>query len=268
VIAAAYQKSTSAIRAHIVGLREATDELHRACSSDSYGFAIDLHFNGRHVYGNRDTGAEGVADEIIRGLRLKTWSAIFQRLNIRRLMASKRVAELDKALSGGEGADQFPEPTPDMIENVAAGYIASAHEFLEEAVAEEYDHWRPRSDYKRNDDWKINRKIIRSYTVDRDWSGRWRCNHYAESHVRALDNIFHLLAGLGPVKDYKGELASAIETTKDNSGAGETQFFKFKCYNNGNLHLEFRRQDLLDLFNQIASKRDRIGQKKGTTPAA
>jgi hypothetical protein len=50
-------------------------------------------------------------------------------------MSAKRVEELDRTLRGesytrgGDGrdrADELPEPTPEMIENVCAGYLMSS----------------------------------------------------------------------------------------------------------------------------------------------
>lgn len=43
-------------------------------------------------------------------------------------------------------------------------------------------------------------------------------------------------------------------------GVGETEYFKFKCYKNGNLHLEFKRSDLVDTLNQIAGDNSQLGR--------
>src|SRR5690606_15500029 len=108
--------------------------------------------------------------------------------------------------------------------------------------------------YRRNSEWKLNRKIIRPHVIRYECyrTAYYRCTHYAASHVTALDNIFHMLDGKGPVKEYKGSLVSAIEASED--GTGETEYFRFRCCKNGNLHLEFKRADLLALFNRIAGK--------------
>ena len=253
-----YRDATAKIRELAASLDNETGRIKEAFAAESsYDFGISLHYR---------SSSESI-DAILHQMKLSAWGAIIEKLNIRRLMSSKRIAELDHALGRGsrnyygqEAPPDFPEITPENIIAVAQGYIMSATEFLEEAVVEEYEFWRPsrhRADYKRNSDWKLNRKIIRPWIVERNYGGGFRCNYSNGSHVTALDNIFRMLDGKGPVEEYKGPLSSAIETCPD--GKGETEMFKFKCYGNGNLHLEFKRQDLLDLFNSIAGKSDRLG---------
>lgn len=259
-LAAVYRESTAKLSEAILTIGEQCERLRDAFGQDyHYRFDLDIKQSSHSVRCNE----EGVA-QIIHNMKLEAWSVIIEKLNIRRLMSSKRVEELSAALHGGRGSDEFPDITPENIRQVAAGYAMSATEFLEEAVVEEYDFWRPNKrshDYVRNSEYKLNRKIIRHWMVERiGWGHGWRCNYQNEKHVTALDSIFHMLDGRGAVKEYKGPLASAIETEK--AGQGETDLFRFKCFKNGNLHLEFKRQDLLDLFNQIASKRDRLGQDK------
>jgi hypothetical protein len=259
-LAAVYRESVASLRFHLEGIEQATSALRKAFDDESgYNFGVHIeHGSGQRSYRSH------TADEISQRMKLAAWKAIIQKLNIRRLMSSGRAKELDEALSGGKGAEEFPDITPETIQQVAAGYCMSANEFLEEAIAEEYRYWRPGrryANYKRNSDWKLNRKIIQTYCVEAGYGGKWRCNYHNQQHVTALDSIFHMLAGRGPVKEYKGPLASAIEETPLHEKAGETEFFKFRCNANGNLHLEFKRQDLLDLFNSIAGKRDRLGHE-------
>ena len=59
-----------------------------------------------------------------------------------------------------------------------------------------------------------------------------------------------MIDGKPPVKTYHGELYDAITDSPD--GNGKTQYFKFKCYLNGNLHLEFLRADLVVKLNAVA----------------
>ena len=246
-MAAVYMASVAKIRAAAELLTEAGSDL-RGAFRDNYRFGVNLYYSSRHYDSNQ-------VEMVIEQMKLDAWAAIIDRMNITRLMSSKRVQEMRDALNG-RGDVKFPDITPDTIRSVAAGYVMSAQEFLEEAVREEYDHWRgrPGSKYKRNDFFKLNPKIIATYMVEPAWKANtFRCQYTRTPHITALDSIFHALAGLGQVKEFKGELASAIEMTE--GGVGETQFFKFRCHKNGNLHLEFKRRDLLDLFNQIASRK-------------
>lgn len=225
-----------------------------------YDFDVSLHYRGR---------GESI-EQVLKSMKLAAWRAILDRLKIRSVMSSKRVRELDSALSG-DPADAFPEIDPDNIEDVARGYVMSAIDFLEEAVAEEYEFWRPNlhvrnERYVRNDgsEFALQAKIIKGWMVERcNWGNtKWRPRYGNESHIRALDNIFHMLDDKGPLTTYMGELGAAISNS---DGTGETDYFKFKCFQNGNLHLWIRRNDLLDKFNQIAG-RNRLKQPKGCKP--
>ena len=46
------------------------------------------------------------------------------------------------------------------------------------------------------------------------------------------------------------QLIDAIEAAKD--GTGETEYLRFRCFRNRNLHLEFKRLDLVAKLNAIA----------------
>lgn len=211
-MAAEYRDATAKIREAVNVLGEQCERLQTAflCDGryDRFTFAIEL------LYGS-DSRSQTI-DAILQKMKLAAWGAIIERLNIRRLMSSKRIAQLNEALGNGSGRGyyrgdgeertEFPDITPENIVAVASGMVSSANEFLEEAVAEEYDHWRPRytDEYKtnRNGFYKLTPKLIKGYTVQSGYGAKgYRCNYDAERHVTALDNIFHMLDGKGPVKE-------------------------------------------------------------------
>ncbi len=78
----------------------------------------------------------------------------------------------------------------------------------------------------------------------------FRVDHYRELHIRAIDNVFHALDCNGTIKTHRGPLIDAIEAVKD--GTGGTDYFRFRCFRNRNLHLEFKRLDLVAKLNAVA----------------
>ena len=78
--------------------------------------------------------------------------------------------------------------------------------------------------------------------------------HHREQNIRGIDNVFHALDGNGTVHTHRGPLVDAINQC-GREGKGETQYFKFKCFTNRNLHLEFKRLDLVAKLNQVAGGR-------------
>ena len=85
------------------------------------------------------------------------------------------------------------------------------------------------------------------------WTKTYRVAYGRSRDVlRAMDNVFHLLDGQGTVKTTEGPLVDAINACPVDVGEGETVYFRFKCYRNRNLHLEFKRMDLVQKLNAVA----------------
>jgi len=256
-LANTYQAAIVKIREHAAAIGAASDSLVNAFGETGrYRFSIHLSQSSYSNSSTIDASDANQVDAMIERMKRAAWGAIIEKLAIKRLMSAKRVKELDEALDGRSKVE-WPEISADTIRSVAAGYVGSANEFLEEAIREEYDFWKPweNTKYKTNSKpFKLGKKVIKQYMVELGWSRTgYRLRYDRSNHITALDSIFNMLAGNGPVRDYKGALATAIEAG-DSTGSGETEFFKFKCYKNGNLHLEFRRSDLLDMFNRIAGR--------------
>jgi hypothetical protein len=58
----------------------------------------------------------------------------------------------------------------------------------------------------------------------------------------------------------RSPLVAAIEAAED--GHGETAYFKFKCHKNRNLHLEFKRLDLVKQLNGLATGEYVLGREE------
>lgn len=87
--------------------------------------------------------------------------------------------------------------------------------------------------------------------VENRYSGKgFQTSYRNRAHLDNLENIFRMLAGQGPREGHTSELVAAIE--REESGTGKTEFFEFKAFKNGNLHLVFLNEKLLTEFNRIA----------------
>ena len=140
------------------------------------------------------------------------------------------------------------------------GTLAKMGQYIEDAVREVYDYLRPSPECWRFKEYNTNQKsqfelsdrVILSGAIDTYRGNHFSVNHYRHDMIRAIDNVFHTLDGKGLVKTYDGELCNAIEKCLRTEGGGLTTYFEFKCFKNGNLHLKFRRPDLVARLNQIA----------------
>lgn len=262
-MARVYQESLPKIKAAMLEIESALADMERAFQPE-YGGQFDLRVQLGHSNNGVDFGAEGferVADRFKR----RAWALLIQKLGIRKLMSSKRAAELDSALRDerysrhdGDEPALLPEINVDTLYSVLSGMVSSADEFMAEAIHEEYDFWKPerKSEYKTNSGtFALGEKVIRGWMVEFEtWGGkRFRPHYNNEKHLIAIDNIFHRLDGKGVPSGYGGPLVDAIKTCGE-GGIGETEYFKFRCFKNGNLHLWFKRRDLLQRFNQTCGR--------------
>lgn len=262
-MAEVYQRTTAKIVELANQMKAECQELHDLFVSNgaySYDFKLDLRYHSQN-YEHDDIL------EIIKRMKRDAWECLIRKLDVRKIMSKNKQDMLDAQLEGkSEYYDrtqglsvplgELPEITADNIVQVLTGLIESSGSMIEEKIREEYDFWKThRSDgYKTNDPNILGEKVIRGWLVRREgWRTEyWNVVYQNEAHLQSLDHIFHLLDGKGIPQEYGGQLVAAIKACGDD-GAGETQYFKFKCFRNGNLHLRFKNLELLAEFNRIAA---------------
>jgi hypothetical protein len=204
-------------------------------------FGIGFRYDGRE-WSATD------AEKMFALMKRRAWRILIEKLGLRNIMSVKRRAEVDRQIKEGE----CPEITEDSIIDVLMGLAEQASDFATEAAKEVFEILRPHnSGYKTNDAFRVGRKVILTWFVERAYYNTpFRPNYHREQHLIAIDGIFHLLDGKGVMRQHQGPLVTAIKASRD--GTGETEYFKFKCYKNSNLHLEFKRLDLVQQLNLLA----------------
>jgi hypothetical protein len=188
--------------------------------------------------------------ESIDKIRIKIWQTIINKSEIRRFLSIKEAEALDAKLEKG----LFPEVTIEEIYNVVRSAMSNIQNFAGDMVVEAFHFLRPRNNgYKNNIKFQgeLGNKIILHWVDRRYLSDKYSVKYHYQKEVRAVDNVFHALDGKGFTASYYGDLYNAIEGC---TGSGETEYFRFKCYMNGNLHLEFKRMDLVKKMNAIVTK--------------
>jgi hypothetical protein len=242
-----YQQAVSAVEQAYSLLNIAQQRLKSAFTDGSFDVIRRNSYNG-------PTPEE--AAKVIEDLKRQAWRVIVDRLEIRRILSIKRREDLDKQLYESRDAQPLPEITEAAILSMLQDGMAKAADYAREAVFEVFDWLRPHyghtSDLKTNEKWRIGKKVIIGWMVEPGWGrgGKFRVRYNSEKNLTALDNVFHMLDGRGPLKTHHGPLYDAIAVSED--GTGETDFFKFKCCKNNNLHLEFKRPDLVQKINAMA----------------
>ena len=252
-LAEAYSREVS----RILQLRE---ELLDSAAALSEAFRGESESLVRDAFSVRVLVAEEDTEEGIRqALKQVAWRVIFSKTGIRKVMSVARRKEMDSVLWASPGdprVAELPEISAEAIVDMVSGMAASVEDFLEEAIQEVYNFLKPgREDpYRTNvaNRWKLSRKVIISGGVEKcAWRESFSVRYSMSAVLEALSRVFSLLDGKGIGASYYGELADAVETCTAQAPRAETEYFRIRCCQNGNLHIEFRRQDLLDRFNQL-----------------
>lgn len=196
---------------------------------------------------------------ILHKLKCNAWRAIINRLQIRRIMSNKAWKELDEKLDDHK---RVPALTVQNIADLLSTYQQKAGKFLEEAILEVYDALRPHDGY-RGSRYKTNQKNARAEigkqiilaSMIHEYQAGFNVNSRDEQTLVSLDLVFANLDGFNVPEGYRSPLVDAIQTTwkqEEERKTAETDYFKTKLYKNGNIHLEFKRLDLLAKFNAVA----------------
>lgn len=249
-----YEEASATIRGAFAQVAAAEAVLNETFCMDSYK-SIDA--SGHRFNFNAPE------DALVR-MRHDVWRAIVERLEVRRMMSIARAAELDRQLDRLE----LPEITERSVSELVLGFQANLDVMLAEAVEEVFAWLRPRrSQYKTNSELEVPERVVLTGAVDR-WdkiTTSWRVYYRREQEFTALENVFTALDGRGQItKTHYSAISTAIKAPGFD-GVGETPYFAFRTWKNGNMHLRFKRLDLLARFNAIAGGR-RLRPARAASP--
>lgn len=119
--------------------------------------------------------------------------------------------------------------------------------------------------YKRHKDaaFRVPKKVVISYATSLWIGGKLVVNHNAYSRIDDIDRIFKTLAG---EKFKSHDLIAAMGASwQENDCLHECELYKARGYKNGNIHLEFKRDDLLERANDIIAQWYGEGKLGGKT---
>lgn len=199
--------------------------------------------------GNRDV------DDSLVAMRRRVWESIAERTGVKQVMSMRAAESFDREVNSHD-------PPPITEENIAkwtTHMMSNIGAMHEEAVREVFDWLRPRAvsraaEYKTNEREVIGDRVVLTWMVEHAWgrAGYFQVRYDRESNLTALENVFTALDGKGMANKgtWGSKLSDAIKAAAN--GVGETEYFAFKCFRNHNLHLRFKRPDLVAKINQIA----------------
>lgn len=239
-LVAVYEKAEADIRASFGTIDAALKRLNQTTAGD-YGF----HLKNR--YGRVETNWDE-PDDVLKELRRQVWSKLLERMQVRKAMSIQAWEDLNKQVD----REDPPAITIENVEGLIEQMRDDIPSMLEAAVKEVFEYLRPRnSRFKTNTEFEIGERVVLSYFVESSWQG-WRVDYQREQWLIALENVFALLDGrVRQDTGYYSDLSQAIKACKGECHGG-TELFEFRGYKNRNLHLRFKRMDLVKKLNAVA----------------
>ena len=198
-------------------------------------------------------GEERAVERVVAEMTRRAWSVLVDRMELRRILSIKEYDKLQRDLAH----EKWPPLTLENVRQFSKQFRDKAPDMLRDAVCEVFEWLRPHErDHvhrlKTNTELEIGPKAILSGVIDTSWNlSGWHVSYYRSQNLLALERVFHALDGRGLTsKTWQSDLQTAIERV---SPVGETSLFKYKACRNGNLHLSFKRLDLLAKLNACAA---------------
>ena len=176
------------------------------------------------------------------------WRHAFNQIGLLQYMDAQAKHEFEKDLD-----KDAPEFTLENIKTTFFSAAADADKMFARGIVNTF-HWLS-SDHKTNTNspFKINPKAIMKYMVLTNYSGGLRISYHGEKQER-INDIDRVIKTLDRKKHQPRELETAINATFSHETVYEDDYYRIKGFKNGNMHFEFKRQDLLDKVNLIIAK--------------
>jgi predicted RNA methylase len=200
-------------------------------------------------------------------LTLRCWHYVVDRCGLRQLMDAKAKEELDGQLryvterSRGRNdlitdEELAKGPPPFTEENVTATirrFSADAGMIWRRGIANAFSQFDRR--FRSHDGFKVGHRVILTYFVDS--GGYLRTYDKSAELFRDIERTFQILDGVDPL-NARSDFLYQIETERKAVGLGwkpgqsehVNPYFKIRIFMNGNAHLWFTRDDLVEKVNK------------------
>lgn len=184
-------------------------------------------------------------EQVTRELDRALWRRAFDLTGFKQLMDAEAVAEFERSL--------HPAPPEFTDANIRATFIdlhQKSGTMFRRGIVNVFRYLS--DDYKTNsaEAFRIGRKCIMSWMVGPSFKRGLQIKIGSGDKLNDIDRIIKTVDG----KQFKPrELEYAMNAAFERGEVYECEYYRAKAFKNGNLHLEFKRLDLLDGLNdQIA----------------
>jgi hypothetical protein len=195
----------------------------------------------KHLFARFDADASVAAFR--RNMDARTWVRLVDLAGIQTLMDRTAKDQFLRELAGA-----VPEVTEDAILSVLEGLAGDAQLIFQRGLARAFSDLDRR--FKSHDAFKIGSRMILTRIFDD--SGYWNYHNRARETIADVERVFAILDGKAPDP---GALTRVIDGSRKGYGARQgmcaSPYFRIRTFMNGNAHLWFTRDDLVDRANLL-----------------
>jgi hypothetical protein len=221
---------------HAIDLRGREDRYLHATKEEERHFLSKLDLPSQVDFTN---AARKVIDR-------RLWSVVIELTELEKLMDKQAKDELQKALM-----EEVPEATEDNIFATLQQFLLDADTIFKRGIANCFSSLDRR--FRSHDGWKIGSRVILSTAFD-EW-GSWNYHRNHRDTLTDIERTFMVLDGATGVID--GGIVHQVGLSRRNGGLRrrqsecESTYFKVRAFQNGNAHVWFKRDDLVEKVNKL-----------------
>ncbi len=187
-------------------------------------------------------------EQVRRVTDTSVWSHIIEMTDLEMLMDKKAKDEFRKQLQ-----DNPPEATVENIYATLEQTFGDAGTIFRRGLANVFSALDRR--FRSHDGWKIGSRIILDHAFSEN--GYWNYHRNHEDTFTDVERTFLLLDGKKMPAGYVG-IVAMLRDRRRGWGAQQTfvenDYFKIRCWKNGNAHIWFKRDDLLEQVNKLLAE--------------
>lgn len=172
------------------------------------------------------------------------WTHLLNHLGVRDLMDAEAVASFEDSLT--------KEPPEATAENIIATFetlLADRHLIFQRGLANAFGKLDRR--FKSHDAFRLGSRIIIERFITDMGNVGW--NSWARAAIHDVERVFAVLDGQAP--DGRGLIGKIDRERRGEWGPSqskhEARYFRINCFKNGNAHLWFTRDDLVEEANRL-----------------
>lgn len=209
---------------------------------------------------------------VARLIDISCWRHVIESTDLTAMMDRQARDEFEKALTWvperhrRRGGDSYELINPDelyglppfTVENVYATlerFAGEAGMIFRRGIANAFSSLDRR--FRSHDGFKIGHRVVLTHAFDSIFGSFTQYGNTAAT-IRDIERTFLILDGKKPRDDYAGIIGQVANDRRGKFGPHQSEhegeYFRLKAFKNGNAHLWFTREDLLEMVNKLLAE--------------